>query len=217
MKKIYTLILAVSSLAATAQNTNTFPTSGNVGIGTTSPTELLTVSGMNPIRGTFLTLDDQAITDRTGVRIRFQSKGIAHWNMGIPADVDAFTINGWSGAANPEYFRINSSGNVGIGTVSPSSLLHINGITSVRNNTLTDGYLTINPGGPTTQGYINWWKPGDIRVAYMGYNDGSGVNNLGLTLENASFKLMEVMSASALQPQIQNWQLMEISVRMRSK
>ncbi len=43
MKKIYTLILAVSSLAATAQNT--FPTSGNAGIGILNPTEKLDVRG----------------------------------------------------------------------------------------------------------------------------------------------------------------------------
>ncbi|SMC74749.1 hypothetical protein [Pedobacter africanus] len=47
MKKIYTLILAVSSLAATAQTTNTFPTTGNVGIGTTSPAAKLSFNEVN--------------------------------------------------------------------------------------------------------------------------------------------------------------------------
>jgi hypothetical protein len=75
-----------------------------------------------------------------------------------------------------------------IGTTMPSSLLQVNGVASFRSNTDTDGYLSINPGGPTVQGYINWWKPGNVRVGYLGYHDGSSANNLSLTLEaSASF------------------------------
>jgi hypothetical protein len=46
MKKIYTLILALISLTATAQTTNTFPASGNVGIGTLSPLANFHVDGI---------------------------------------------------------------------------------------------------------------------------------------------------------------------------
>jgi len=82
-----------------------------------------------------------------------------------------------------EAIRVSENGNVGIGATLPGSLLQINGVTSMRTNTSTDGYISINPGSSTCQGYINWWKPGGIRVGYMGYTDGSTVNNLALTLE----------------------------------
>jgi len=82
-----------------------------------------------------------------------------------------------------EAIRVADNGNVGIGATLPGSTLQINGVTSMRTNTTTDGYISINPGSSSYQGYINWWKPGGTRVAYMGYTDGSTANNLALTLE----------------------------------
>ena len=127
MKKSCLSILFFTIFISHSFSQNTFPSSGAVGIGTTNPSDLLTVSGIGPTLGTFLTLDDQATIGRTGVRLRFQSIGVAHWNLGIPANIDAFTINGWGGSANPEFFRINSSGNVGIGTTNPDAKLTVNG------------------------------------------------------------------------------------------
>ena len=104
--------------------------SGNVGIGTSSPGGVkLNIRGDSSISGNFLVLDDTATTNRNGVRFRFQSTGIAHWNMGIPADVDAFTINGWAGAVQPEYFRIDAAGNVTQKQVTLTSTA-VNGSTS---------------------------------------------------------------------------------------
>ncbi|PTS91906.1 hypothetical protein DBR11_28150 [Pedobacter sp. HMWF019] len=129
MKKItITLALIFAIYSCNYAQTNTFPSSGKVGIGTTNPDALLVVLGNGPNLGTFLSLNDQASTARTGVRLRFESLGIAHWNVGVPPDVDAFTINGWGSNTNPEYFRVNSIGNVGIGTTNPDSKLTVNGI-----------------------------------------------------------------------------------------
>jgi len=128
MKKItFTLTLIFTIYSCNYAQTNIFPSSGKVGIGTTNPDALLVVLGNGPNLGTFLSLNDQASIGRTGVRLRFESLGIAHWNIGVPANVDAFTINGWGSNNNPEYFRINSTGNVGIGTTSPDSKLTVNG------------------------------------------------------------------------------------------
>ena len=88
---------------------------------------------------------------------------------------------------NYRRFTILSNGNVGIGTRSPFSLFHVNGVASFRTANYTDGYVSINPGTSTTQGYINWWKPGNVRVAYMGHNDGASANNLALNLESSNF------------------------------
>jgi hypothetical protein len=85
-----------------------------IGSGDTS-TNRVTIAGNAPAGGNYLVLDDAATAGRTGVKIRFQSNGVAHWSMGVPADVDAFVINGWGGSTNPEYLRIDYAGNLLIG------------------------------------------------------------------------------------------------------
>jgi len=125
-------------------------------------------------------------------KFTYQNHSIGHYGLGWYNDLDfnggpTAYLGGYGGikfftGGNPR-LDINNNGNVGIGTTFPGSLLQVNGITSIRTNTTTDGYISINPGSPTYQGYINWWKPGGTRVAYMGYTDGSTANNLALTLE----------------------------------
>ena len=104
------LIFGTANAASVATERMRIDSSGNVGIGAVPGNVKLNISGNSSVTGNFLVLDDTATTARNGVRFRFQSAGIAHWNMGIPADVDAFTINGWAGATQPEYFRIMSNG-----------------------------------------------------------------------------------------------------------
>ena len=104
------LVFGTSNAVSVPTEKMRITASGNVGIGAVPGNVKLNISGNSSISGNFLVLDDTATTARNGVRFRFQSAGIAHWNMGIPADVDAFTINGWAGATQPEYFRIMSNG-----------------------------------------------------------------------------------------------------------
>ncbi len=141
--------------------TNTFPTSGNVGIGTLTPTGNLEVIGSTNYNWV-TTIVNNGVTNAHGLYVNINSS-----SNGVPFRVDK---------GSSPLFEVTNSG-----------MVNISGVTSLRSSVPTDGYLTINPGGPTTQGYINWWKPGNTRVAYMGYNDGSSYNNLGLTLEGANF------------------------------
>lgn len=80
--------------------------SGNVGIGTTSPTQKLDVNGNIALsfNGESLIVNDQRDTDSISIR------GAANINF--------HTFNG---SSYVERMRITSSGNVGIGTTSPSS------------------------------------------------------------------------------------------------
>ncbi len=95
---------------------------GNVGIGTDDPSEELTVES-----GTSTTSIDINNTGTGDPRVRFQLGGISKFTIGVDnSDGDKFKI-GTTSVANSPRLTIDSSGNVGIGTTSPSSKLHVEG------------------------------------------------------------------------------------------
>jgi len=220
MKKIYLALFATVFAInfAYAQWTNQSGTgnyyfnSGNIGIGTTSPTALLNLSGgslsMTTNSGQYSLADidngtssplnnganflglfagDLMLRSFWGVSIDLNNGSYGDHSTAtytrIPS-TSSFTINSrTSNTAFNTLFTVRNNGNVGIGTTNPNSILQINGETTIRSSSTTDGYVSINPGGASNQGYINWWKPGNTRVGYLGYTDGVGTNNLALTLE----------------------------------
>jgi hypothetical protein len=96
--------------------------SGNVGIGTTSPSQKLHVNG-NGIFDGYVIFKDSTNSNTYGIR---GLSGI------ITADGGAQYPTGWNlqyGGSSNSALYINSSGNVGIGTTSPSYLLDVNGVT----------------------------------------------------------------------------------------
>ncbi|WP_106794411.1 tail fiber protein [Aquimarina sp. Aq78] len=117
MKK--SIFLSVSfvlvSLISTAQN-NTFPTTGNVGIGVTSPTSPLQISSSNNDIIKLKTSDNEWLyttwLDNTNTR--------RTW-MGLNSDLSSFNIKVENGT-NKILFN---GGNVGIGTTTPTAKLHI--------------------------------------------------------------------------------------------
>ena len=95
--------------------------SGNVGIGTSSPQGILHVQGAS----------SQLLLNYLGSNSYLDS--------------DNIIFRSYASASYPERMRIDSSGNVGIGTSSPSKLLDVNG------DALISG-LTVGKGGGTTTG-----------------------------------------------------------------
>jgi len=133
MKKLlFALSLAVTGFATYAQ-TNTFPSSGSVGIGTTSPGENFDVTGSG---GAFsATAKANAIFEQDHVNYRGVTLGYdASGQIGIiggnspstsaPSSLAFWTVNssGWA-----ENMRLTSSGYLGIGTTTPKANLHVFG------------------------------------------------------------------------------------------
>jgi len=119
MKKIYLVVIALLfvvnfSYAQWSAGTGTiYPTTitDKVGIGTASPQEILHLQSGNPV-------------------IRYTKTGTLNWFAGIVnGSGTGFTSNNFiiypdSGPGTPT-FNITSLGNVGIGTASPATLLHV--------------------------------------------------------------------------------------------
>ena len=88
-------------------------TTGNVGIGTTSPDKLLVVSGNDAQ----VVINDTHTTDTP--RIRFRESGATSGSIYTDAGEVIFD------SGTTEKMRIDTDGNVGIGTDDPDALLHV--------------------------------------------------------------------------------------------
>ncbi|WP_209332468.1 hypothetical protein [Lunatimonas salinarum] len=130
------LIIALGSNFGSAQ-TNTFPTSGNVGIGTTSPSVPLHVKGdvvlQRPDGNNYLKIN----SDANGVYITSDDQGANQKHLYLRASPTSTTTTdrhiyfqaGKSGGNFQTRMTILGSGNVGIGTTSPTHRLQVAGST----------------------------------------------------------------------------------------
>ena len=113
--------------------------SGKMGIGTTSPSQKLDVSGNAYISGTLYVNTVRSATGSDIIVARDESANTVRLGSGDAND----TIKIYAGGgATPKMF-IDTSGNVGIGTTSPAQKLHVKGdIRADFNNTDGSAYLT---------------------------------------------------------------------------
>lgn len=88
---------------------------------------LLNVASPNPSRGILADISNSAAAGLNGAMISFTQNTINNWCIGQAPGVDAFVIYvGRNGAADgAEVLRINSAGNVGIGTTAPGVKLEV--------------------------------------------------------------------------------------------
>jgi hypothetical protein len=146
------MLLAVAWISASAQ-TNTFPASGNAGVGTTTPTIQSGVSNtMVEVKGTV----------NPGVGLTSTAAGGRQYFVySSQANPGYFSV--FDATAGADRFVIGSSGNVGIGTAAPSEILHVGGgfISTIRNEMST--WLSQNVAGGETDlsnnaYYSSGWK-----------------------------------------------------------
>lgn len=126
--------IALSTNVTMAQ-TNTFPASGNVGIGTTAPSNELSVVGSGNV-----TPDITSGSATSAIMYNTGHSGWDSWQVG--AGVYGVTgFNFVDTTAGASRLTINNSGNVGIGTTSPAQTLEVNG------NAQVDGALQLGTSG----------------------------------------------------------------------
>ncbi len=140
---------------------------GNVGIGTTSPSQLLSVAGDTYLTGGL----GLGITNTTDGSLRMQQGAGTAWgganipqlyveNSGSSASFYAFGIS--TGAGNS--FAVTNAGNVGIGTTNPLATLNVSGA-NVATNSAFNAYGNLLVNSTDTQA-IN--KGGMISLGGMG-------------------------------------------------
>jgi hypothetical protein len=126
LKKSYLAFWMVFIAMTVVAQTNTFPVSGNVGIGTTNPQISLDVNGMvrmtgfgSPSSGVGLEL---GYVSAVGGILQGYNRSLSSY---IPVAIAGSTVSLNIGATT--FFQINPSGNVGIGTTLPGARLEVNG------------------------------------------------------------------------------------------
>jgi hypothetical protein len=130
---MYVMAFAVSAAA----QTNTFPASGNVGIGTTSPGAALDVvgsqmqlsnsSGNGSVNANYSYLNPTAYTNNTQLLTLGTTYGYATPVNALSIFDGGVSIGSYAGNNLAGYGNLIVSGNVGIGTTNPQAKLEING------------------------------------------------------------------------------------------
>ncbi len=173
--------------------------SGNVGIGTTSPAYKLEVSGTVGINNTLYLTKGASDTVQLGSSVYLVGGSGASYTQ-LQQGVGRFTIWGFNGSFWKETLTINNtSGNVGIGTTSPSEKLTINSGAAnsgtnyakkniVVNSGFTSGY-TVNTIQSLLAGYDATIYGTDIGYGY----DGTGYTLMFSTNDNTSGDVIERM------------------------
>jgi len=174
-------------------NVMTLTTAGNVGIGTTSPSEKLTISGGNLlVAGDYQSLYVGGKTDSSqdGIRMSIDNAGNGYFDHRGAGNLN-FRVDASNGATTR--MVIEDTGNVGIGTTSPAAKLEVEGgdhLFQISTSSSTGNpYMSFNQAG-TRRSFIQHADSGDtlkLVSEYGGidfYTGTSGSETEKMTIES---------------------------------
>ena len=184
---------------------NIYPPSGNVGIGSTSPSAKLHIVDTGNSGVTTLQLNN---------RVKFRGDGVINWgasaDYGILSwDTGKTVVGGQSGkdlsllAGASEKMIIKTNGNVSIGSTSPSAKLHIvdagnSGVTTLQLNNRVKfrGDGVINWGASADYGILSW----DTGKTVVGGQSGKDLSLLAGASEKMIIKTNGNVSIGSTNP-----------------
>ena len=144
-------------------------TNDRLGIGTTSPTQALTIAGGN------------------NAKIAFIEGGVQSLYFN---DTDASLAGYFHYQHSTDQFRLNTSssialtgGNVGIGTTSPTSLLHVDGASKLDGVTINDNTITTNASNANLELSAN--SSGKVSISGILFPSSDGTANQVLATDGS--------------------------------
>jgi hypothetical protein len=153
------LTILFGAVITSAQTTNTFPNTGNAGVGTTSPPDMLSLRTTTNGATANISIDAWTNGER-GLLIRSNtgSSYYTRWKVGSPAttggepggnvgtDFGIERFNDGGSSQGYPFFIRRGSGNVGIGTNQPGDILHVNNAVRISPYTAGTSGSYINAG-----------------------------------------------------------------------
>ena len=201
----FTALLIIACQQIAVAQTNTFPSSGNAGVGTTTPLQKLQI-GSNTVTGT--TTPDAVSMGATysstagaNPKLRlFDDNAGSVYGLGISNSEFDFMIPtsarySWN-INGSEKMRLDASGNVGIGTTTPTAAagytaLSLNNSTGTLIDFMTSNALKARLQSDGTTLYFNNLANGPIQI-YTNSTERMRIDsggNIGIGLTNPQYKL----------------------------
>ncbi|SFW68210.1 hypothetical protein SAMN02927921_03275 [Sinomicrobium oceani] len=174
MKKIFFLFFVIPFLSL--GQSNTFPATGNVGIGVETPTGKLDIAGLTYLKGapSYSVIAEQLRIGRRDQNIRYHSLYSFHGGAGHTNYLQfrVHTGNTEDLEEQVKVMTLNGDGNVGIGTEAPDHKLDVMGI--IKSNT---GIIVSNPDSRSSRVTLDWLNDvARIRIGGSGNGAGNGLD-----------------------------------------